>query len=68
MQQLLQQLMAEMGGWQMKRPSRLVDVEQEIAVLMPPKRERVITIHLHHAGRALPLIHLDDMLVEPNNE
>ncbi len=43
-QQLVQQLMAEMGGWQMKRPSKLVDVEQEVAVLMPPKRERIVTI------------------------
>lgn len=66
-QQLLQQLMAEMGGWQMKNHSRLVAVEQEVAVLMPPKRERVVTLHLHRAGRARPLIHLDDVLVEPDN-
>ena len=66
-QQLVQQLMTEVGEWQMRRPSRLVDVEQEVAILMPPKRERVVTLHLHHAGRARPLIHLDDVLVESDN-
>ena len=43
-QQFLQQLTAEMGAWQMKRSSTLADVEQEVIVLMPPKRERLVTI------------------------
>lgn len=64
-QHLVQQLMDELREWSMQHPSTLTDVEQEVAVLMPPKRERTVTVHLHHAGRARPLVNFDDMIVEP---
>lgn len=43
-QQLLQQLTTEMGEWQIRRPARAVDVEQEVTIITPPKRERLVTI------------------------
>ena len=63
---IVQQLMDELREWSMQHPSTLTDVSkpQEVVVLMPPKRERTVTVHLHHAGRARPLVNFDDMIVE----
>ena len=45
-----------------------VDIEREVIVLLPPKRQRTVTVHVHHAGRAKPLINLDDILIEPDGD
>lgn len=64
-QLLIQQLTDELSEWSMQRSSFLPDVENEVVVLMPPRREQIVTVHLHHAGRALPLVSLDAVTAEP---
>ncbi len=64
-QQLVQQLTDELLEWSVQRPSVLTDVEKEVAVLMPPRQQRVVTVHLRYAGRARPLYSLDDVIAEP---
>lgn len=59
---MLGELLAEVSWlWQNLPTQRLeMDIEQEVVVLLPPIRQRIVKVKLHHVGRAQPLISLED--------
>jgi hypothetical protein len=42
------------------------DVEREVAVILPPKREYTLTFRARYVGRASPLVDPDEFFVESN--
>ncbi len=66
-QRLIQQQIGKLTPWLVAPTSTSIDVENEVVVLMPPKRERVVTVRVSYAGRAKPLIVLDDMYIETDD-
>ncbi|HRJ79563.1 MAG TPA: hypothetical protein PLF37_13735 [Planctomycetota bacterium] len=41
-----------------------LEVEREVIVLLPSNRQRVVDVHVSYAGKARPLISLDDIDIE----
>lgn len=60
-QTTLDQLARVVRSWvEVARPEP-VEIEHEVFVLMPPRSERTVDLRVKHAGRAIPLIHLEDL-------
>jgi len=62
-QQCVQQLVNGLREWSMQYPLVLANIEQERAILMSPRREQMVTVHPHDAGRSQPRVSLDDVNV-----
>lgn len=54
--------------WTSSAPQVEIDVEHEVVVLLPPKRQYTVMVHINQVKRAQPLIYLDDMLVDNDRE
>jgi len=65
-QQSVRSVWAELSRWLIPQWPTLEDVESEVAVLLPPKSRRIVTVHVRHFGRAEPLLYVDDVLREPD--
>ena len=44
------------------------EIEREVIVMPPPNKQRIVKVHVRYAGRAMPLISLDDIFVEPGSD
>jgi len=58
-------LIADLQDW-LALSVALPEVEREVVALLPPNRQRVVRVHVRYAGKAKPLISLDDIDVEPD--
>lgn len=63
-QTMIGRVARDISNWLVTYPATPIDIEQEIAVLMPPKRQTMIKLHVKHAGRAMPLIILEDLYTD----
>lgn len=65
-QRQVENLAVELHGWSTTHETKPVDVEYEVATLMPPKQQ-VVTVQVQNQGRANPLICLDDVMTDFDN-
>jgi len=56
-------LIANLQEWLALSATRL-EVEREVIALLPSNRQRVVDVHVSYAGKARPLISLDDIDIE----
>ena len=66
-QRMTSELLNDIQEWLTLSVS-MPEVERDVVVLLPPNRRRVVTVHARYAGKALPLISLDDIFVEPGSD
>ena len=64
-EQIFQQIFFEISHW--SRIESNIDIERDMAVLLPPKTERIVTIRASHVGQPDPLISLDNILDTPRD-
>lgn len=62
-QQMTNDLIGDIRDW-LILSDVLPQVEREVVALLPPNRHRVVTVHVRYAGKARPLISLDDIVTE----
>jgi hypothetical protein len=64
-QQMTNDLIADLQDW-LALSVALPEVEREVIALLPPNRQRVVKLRVRYAGKAKPLISLDDIDVVPD--
>lgn len=64
-QQMTHDLIADLQDW-LVLSAALPEVEREVIALLPPNRQRVVKVHVRYAGKAKPLISLDDIDIAPD--
>ncbi len=67
LEQWARRLGIEALRWKETLPQKQIDIEQDIAVLLPPKRQYRAKIQIHYIGRAQPFVGVEDILIEPEN-
>lgn len=63
-QTMVSRVTRELWDWLEVPLPESFEVEREIIALLPPKRQRTITLHVRRAGKAIPFTNLEDLYID----